>query len=184
MNVRFNNLQLTRTLLPMKQLLLLPGDQPTNSSFSLKHAKQSKAKQLTSAFPLSSIHPPPAFGSSPNLEALALSLAAHDHDHDEADNSVRNNSLYSRYSFYSILSLWHYSNPQVLTPPVCCSPLHEITFSTLDKPKLLLQVSSYSHMESILHYVILHYTSSAFLFFFPQCLKIGILLLFFLPNTF
>ncbi|CDY70078.1 BnaAnng32540D, partial [Brassica napus] len=62
-----------------------------------------------------SIHPPPAFGSSPNLEALALALAAHDHD--EGDNSVRNNSLYSR-------------------------PLHEITFSTLDKPKLLLQLTA------------------------------------------
>lgn len=58
---------------------------------------QSKA-QLTSAFPLSSIHPPPAFGSSPNLEALALAAHDHDHDHDEGDNSVRNNSLYSRYS--------------------------------------------------------------------------------------
>nr|VDC95588.1 unnamed protein product [Brassica rapa] len=75
--------------------------------------------QLTSAFPLSSIHPPPAFGSSPNLEALALALALAlaAHDHDEGDNSVRNNSLYSR-------------------------PLHEITFSTLDKPKLLLQLTA------------------------------------------
>ncbi|KAF8109536.1 hypothetical protein N665_0094s0008 [Sinapis alba] len=60
-----------------------------------------------------SIHPPPAFGSSPNLEALALA-AAHHH---EGDNSVRNNSLYSR-------------------------PLHEITFSTQDKPKLLFQLTA------------------------------------------
>ncbi|KAL0726266.1 hypothetical protein Bca4012_022359 [Brassica carinata] len=61
-----------------------------------------------------SIHPPPAFGSSPNLEALALAAA---HDDDDGDNSVRNNSLYSR-------------------------PLHEITFSTQDKPKLLFQLTA------------------------------------------
>ncbi|KAK9286148.1 hypothetical protein L1049_014530 [Liquidambar formosana] len=56
-----------------------------------------------------SIHPPPAFGSSPNLEALAL-------DHYE-DNSVHANTQYSR-------------------------PMHEITFSTDDKPKLLSQLTS------------------------------------------
>ncbi|ESQ53088.1 hypothetical protein EUTSA_v10024738mg [Eutrema salsugineum] len=62
-----------------------------------------------------SIHPPPAFGSSPNLEALAL--AASRSQDEEGDNSVRNNSLYSR-------------------------PLHEITFSTEDKPKLLFQLTA------------------------------------------
>lgn len=62
-----------------------------------------------------SIHPPPAFGSSPNLEALALeaskSLAK------DGDNSVHANAQYSR-------------------------PMHEITFSTDDKPKLLSQLTS------------------------------------------
>ncbi|KAL1190194.1 Serine/threonine-protein kinase STY46 [Cardamine amara subsp. amara] len=62
-----------------------------------------------------SIHPPPAFGSSPNLEALAL--AASRSQDEEGDNSVHNNSLYSR-------------------------PLHEITFSTEDKPKLLFQLTA------------------------------------------
>ncbi|XP_058213889.1 serine/threonine-protein kinase STY46-like isoform X2 [Rhododendron vialii] len=51
-----------------------------------------------------SIHPPPAFGSSPNLIALAL---------EDGDNTVRG-LQYSR-------------------------PMHEITFSTDDKPKVLSQ---------------------------------------------
>ncbi|KAF8013418.1 hypothetical protein BT93_I1311 [Corymbia citriodora subsp. variegata] len=63
----------------------------------------------------SNIHPPPAFGSSPNLEALALeaskSLAK------DGDNSVHANAQYSR-------------------------PMHEVTFSTDDKPKLLSQLTS------------------------------------------
>ncbi|KAA3468111.1 dual specificity protein kinase splB-like isoform X2 [Gossypium australe] len=53
-----------------------------------------------------SIHPPPAFGSSPNLGSLA--------DQD-GDNSEHGNSQFSR-------------------------PMHEITFSTEDKPKLLSQL--------------------------------------------
>ncbi|KAK9112583.1 hypothetical protein Scep_020102 [Stephania cephalantha] len=59
-----------------------------------------------------SIHPPPAFGSSPNLEALALE-ASKSHAQD-GDASMNN---YSR-------------------------PMHEITFSTDDKPKLLSQLTS------------------------------------------
>ncbi|XP_013604103.1 PREDICTED: serine/threonine-protein kinase HT1-like isoform X3 [Brassica oleracea var. oleracea] len=90
---------------PAIQVRLVQVQQPPPDSDSLSSPPRRKR----------SIHPPPAFGSSPNLEALAL--AAHDHDHDEGDNSVRNNSLYSR-------------------------PLHEITFSTLDKPKLLLQLTA------------------------------------------
>ena len=41
----------------------------------------------------SSIHPPPAFGSSPNLEALALASTI-SHDEEEGDSSVPNNSRY------------------------------------------------------------------------------------------
>ncbi|TYH85867.1 hypothetical protein ES332_D01G002200v1 [Gossypium tomentosum] len=55
-----------------------------------------------------SIHPPPAFGSSPNLGSLA--------DQD-GDNSEHGNSHFSR-------------------------PMHEITFSTEDKPKLLSQLTA------------------------------------------
>ncbi|XP_022748518.1 serine/threonine-protein kinase STY46-like isoform X1 [Durio zibethinus] len=62
-----------------------------------------------------SIHPPPAFGSSPNLEALALE-ANKSHDQD-GDSSVHANSHFSR-------------------------PLHEITFSIEDKPKVLSQLTA------------------------------------------
>ncbi|KAL5788926.1 hypothetical protein ACOSP7_005875 [Xanthoceras sorbifolium] len=62
-----------------------------------------------------SIHPPPAFGSSPNLEALAIE-ASKSQDLD-GDNSVHANAQLSR-------------------------PMHEITFSTDDKPKLLSQLTS------------------------------------------
>ncbi|XP_062176599.1 serine/threonine-protein kinase STY46 isoform X2 [Alnus glutinosa] len=62
-----------------------------------------------------SIHPPPAFGSSPNLEALALE-ANNSHDQDD-EQSVHASAQFSR-------------------------PLHEITFSSNDKPKLLSQLTS------------------------------------------
>ncbi|KAE8667334.1 heterodimeric geranylgeranyl pyrophosphate synthase small subunit [Hibiscus syriacus] len=60
-------------------------------------------------------HPPPAFGSSPNLESLALeSNKSQDED---GDSSVHGNSHFSR-------------------------PMHEITFSAEDKPKLLSQLTA------------------------------------------
>ncbi|XP_057732669.1 serine/threonine-protein kinase STY46-like isoform X1 [Arachis stenosperma] len=62
-----------------------------------------------------SIHPPPAFGSSPNLEALALE-ASNPEEIDE-EHSVHASAQYSR-------------------------PMHEITFSTDDKPKLLSQLTA------------------------------------------
>ncbi|KAL2323971.1 hypothetical protein Fmac_023029 [Flemingia macrophylla] len=62
-----------------------------------------------------SIHPPPAFGSSPNLEALVLE--ANDSDDMEEEHSVHANVQYSR-------------------------PMHEITISTDDKPKLLSQLTA------------------------------------------
>ncbi|XVF00828.1 hypothetical protein REPUB_Repub04eG0035700 [Reevesia pubescens] len=61
-----------------------------------------------------SIHPPPAFGSSPNLEALALE--ANKSQDQDGDSFVHASSL-SR-------------------------PMHEITFSTEDKPKLLCQLTA------------------------------------------
>ncbi|KAK8985195.1 hypothetical protein V6N11_068462 [Hibiscus sabdariffa] len=60
-----------------------------------------------------SIHPPPAFGSSPNLGVLEANKS-HDQDGDDSEYS---NSHFSR-------------------------PMHEITFSTEDKPKLLSQLTS------------------------------------------
>ncbi|XP_019441703.1 PREDICTED: serine/threonine-protein kinase STY46-like isoform X2 [Lupinus angustifolius] len=59
------------------------------------------------------LHPPPAFGSSHNLEALALE--ANKSEDMEEEQSVHDSANYSR-------------------------PMHEITFSTDDKPKLLSQV--------------------------------------------
>ncbi|CAN1276313.1 Serine/threonine-protein kinase STY46 [Linum perenne] len=60
-------------------------------------------------------HPPPAFGSSHNLEALALE--ENDSDGQDDDHSVHANSKFSR-------------------------AMHEITFSAEDKPKLLSQLTS------------------------------------------
>ncbi|XP_073308910.1 serine/threonine-protein kinase STY46-like [Primulina huaijiensis] len=60
-----------------------------------------------------SIHPPPAFGSSPNLEALALEPSNPDRD-----SAVDGGGKFLR-------------------------PMHEITFSTEDKPKLLSQLTSF-----------------------------------------
>ncbi|EMS64397.1 Serine/threonine-protein kinase HT1 [Triticum urartu] len=61
-----------------------------------------------------SIHPPPAFGSSTNLEALALEASkSQGQDQDSTSDNVR--SLYR--------------------------PMHEITFSTIDKPKLLSELT-------------------------------------------
>ncbi|KAL2254915.1 UNVERIFIED_CONTAM: Serine/threonine-protein kinase STY46 [Sesamum indicum] len=62
-----------------------------------------------------SIHPPPAFGSSPNLEALALETSKSEVQ--EGDSAVDAGAKFSR-------------------------PMHEITFSTDDKPKLLSQLTS------------------------------------------
>ncbi|ONH92366.1 hypothetical protein PRUPE_8G170600 [Prunus persica] len=62
-----------------------------------------------------SIHPPPAFGSSPNLEALALEANTANDEDDE--HSVHGSTELTR-------------------------PMHEITFSTDDKPKLLSQLTS------------------------------------------
>ncbi|KAI3745247.1 hypothetical protein L1987_58356 [Smallanthus sonchifolius] len=61
-----------------------------------------------------SIHPPPAFGSSPNLEALALEAM-------ELSASNGNSDVNTHKNF-----------PR---------PLHEITFSSDDKPKLLNQLT-------------------------------------------
>lgn len=61
------------------------------------------------------IHPPPTFGSSPNLEALALQ--ANRHSVEDGD-TVMSDKLSSH------------------------RPMHEITFSTIDKPKLLSELTS------------------------------------------
>ncbi|CAK7355629.1 unnamed protein product [Dovyalis caffra] len=59
------------------------------------------------------MHPPPTFGSSPNVEAFQA-FRYHVEDGDGAVNST----------------------------PRLCRPMHEITFSTVDRPKLLSQLTS------------------------------------------
>ncbi|XP_022775462.1 serine/threonine-protein kinase STY17-like isoform X2 [Durio zibethinus] len=61
------------------------------------------------------IHPPPTFGSSPNLETLALQASRYHVE--DGDSAVNSTSHLSR-------------------------PMHEITFSTVDRPKLLSQLTS------------------------------------------
>ncbi|CAN1122242.1 Serine/threonine-protein kinase STY17 [Linum perenne] len=70
---------------------------------------------LFSFSPVCSTHPPPTFGSSSNLEVLTQRY--HVADGDSAANSTSNNAS-------------------------LCRPMHEITFSTVDKPKLLSQLTS------------------------------------------
>ncbi|GAB4838585.1 Serine/threonine-protein kinase sty46 [Ancistrocladus abbreviatus] len=73
------------------------------------------AGQTSSTYFTRYSHPPPAFGSSPNLEALALE-GNRQHGGDETSDA----NASSRFSW----------------------PMHEITFSTDDKPKLLSQLTS------------------------------------------
>lgn len=65
--------------------------------------------------PRSGTHPPPAFGSSPNLESLALEVSKQSAGDDDSDSN--GNHIFARH-------------------------MHEITFSSEDKPKLLSQLTS------------------------------------------
>ncbi|KAF8405477.1 hypothetical protein HHK36_010383 [Tetracentron sinense] len=81
------------------------------------HSNSSRIEDAQSSiFPSRhSIHPPPSFGSSPNLETLALEAnKSHVQDGDSAVNGS----------------------------PHFARPMHEITFSAYDKPKLLSQLTS------------------------------------------
>lgn len=49
---------------------------------------------LLAGLSTSSMHPPPAFGSSPNLEGLAIE--ANKFEDIDGDNSVHNNAQFSR----------------------------------------------------------------------------------------
>ncbi|KAJ8530310.1 hypothetical protein K7X08_037145 [Anisodus acutangulus] len=86
------------------QVALVPDENSTDSVYS------SSAKKEVSR----SIHPPPAFGSSPNLEALACEVIKSEVQDEDAAAPCANISR----------------------------PMHEITFSMDDKPKLLSQLTS------------------------------------------
>ncbi|KAM7260417.1 hypothetical protein ACFE04_016158 [Oxalis oulophora] len=98
------------------RLLQLAHDHPaTRPVFQLRPVQVPDAQ--TSYQPLKhGVHPPPTFGSTPNLEDLALqpNIYPHIQDGGSAVNVV----------------------PQV------SRPMHEITFSTVDKPKLLSQLTA------------------------------------------
>eukprot|EP00898_Chlorokybus_atmophyticus_P008420 jgi/Chlat1/857/Chrsp104S01193 len=70
--------------------------------------------RLAHAIPVRT-HPPPSFGSSPNLEALALEAA-------QSSNSVEKSTT--------------------LASPLMEHPMHELTFSVADKPRLLSKLST------------------------------------------
>ncbi|CAL9104294.1 unnamed protein product [Musa textilis] len=90
---------------------VLDGNQADSSD---SNAPEMGDAQSTSTYIRQSVHPPPAFGSSPNLEALALEASRQQgHDGDGGANA-----------------------PQFLRP------MHEIAFSTHDKPKLLSLLTS------------------------------------------
>ncbi|KAL3689066.1 hypothetical protein R1sor_015375 [Riccia sorocarpa] len=66
-------------------------------------------------------HPPPSFGSTPNLEALALDLNNRPSHPEEDKDDAKDSSQGLRFPH---------------------APMHEVTFSTIDKPKLLSQLSA------------------------------------------
>ncbi|KAH0727623.1 hypothetical protein KY290_003323 [Solanum tuberosum] len=86
------------------QVAPIPDENSVDSVYS------SSAKKEVSR----SVHPPPAFGSSPNLEALACEVIKSEVQDEDAAPTCANISR----------------------------PMHEITFSTVDKPKLLSQLTS------------------------------------------
>nr|XP_043623977.1 serine/threonine-protein kinase STY46 [Erigeron canadensis] len=119
------NVERAEDVLMHKRLLHLAHDPANRPAFDVRLVQVSPTTDVSSddltysSSPRhqtsNSIHPPPAFGSSPNLEALAL----------EANESqVRNGD--SAVNSYSTMR----------------RPMHEITFSTEDKPKLLSQLTA------------------------------------------
>ncbi|XP_061958006.1 serine/threonine-protein kinase STY46-like isoform X2 [Populus nigra] len=103
-----------RPAIEVRLVQVHPTSDDNSADFILPDSPSKEAAQRKS------IHPPPAFGSSPNLEALALE--ANKFDDQDGDNSVHANSKFFK-------------------------PMHEITFSSDDKPKLLSQAWS-NHRSS------------------------------------
>ncbi|KAI3718258.1 hypothetical protein L6452_19121 [Arctium lappa] len=119
------NVERAEDVLMHKRLLHLAHDPANRPAFEVRLVQVSPTTDGSSddliysstprQQPAQSIHPPPAFGSSPNLEALAL----------EANESQVQNG-----------------DSAVNSYPTLPRPMHEITFSTDDKPKLLSQLTS------------------------------------------
>ncbi|KAH9325632.1 hypothetical protein KI387_005810, partial [Taxus chinensis] len=96
---------------------ILPVTEGRSPDFSPSESPRGEDQYSASSRAISrvSTHPPPAFGSSPNLEALALEVSKQSTGGD--DSETNGNRIFAR-------------------------PMHEITFSSVDKPKLLSQLTS------------------------------------------
>ncbi|CAN4107315.1 unnamed protein product [Withania somnifera] len=118
------NVERAEDVLTHKRLLHLAHDPANRPAFEVRLVQVAPAHDENSidSFYWSSakkevsrsIHPPPAFGSSPNLEALACEVIKSEVQDEDLASSCANISR----------------------------PMHEITFSTDDKPKLLSQLTS------------------------------------------
>ncbi|KAA8546141.1 hypothetical protein F0562_020965 [Nyssa sinensis] len=119
------NVERAEDVLTHKRLLHLAHDPDNRPAFEVRLVQVppisdgNSADDANSGSPRNevahSIHPPPAFGSSPNLEALALEASKSQVQ--VGDSAVNGHKKIPR-------------------------PMHEITFSTDDKPKLLSQLTS------------------------------------------
>ncbi|KAB2602637.1 serine/threonine-protein kinase [Pyrus ussuriensis x Pyrus communis] len=111
------NVERAEDVLMHKRLLHLAHDPAHRPAIEVRLVQWLSLSKIRSVDLTSlGIHPPPAFGSSPNLEAPALEAnKSEDHDAEHA--------VHARTQF---------------TWPIT----HEITFSTDDKPKLLSQLTS------------------------------------------
>lgn len=96
---------------------ILPAMEGIPPDFSHSECPSSENPCGSSGCPIPrvSTHPPPAFGSSPNLEALVLEV------------SKKSNST---------------GDGESNEDRIVARPMHEITFSSEDKPKLLSQLTS------------------------------------------
>ncbi|KAL0454049.1 UNVERIFIED_CONTAM: Serine/threonine-protein kinase STY46 [Sesamum latifolium] len=115
------NLERAEDVLTHKSLLHLARDPANRPAFEVRLVQVVPASDGNSGDSVhsrsprrGSVHPPPAFGSSPNLEALALEVSKSEVQ--DGDSGVNTSPMFPR-------------------------PMHEITFSTDDKPKLLSQLT-------------------------------------------
>ncbi|EPS65901.1 hypothetical protein M569_08870, partial [Genlisea aurea] len=109
------NLERAGDVITHKQLLQLARDPNNGPAFDVRLVQVVPISEGNSEdshyLTRGSVHPPPAFGSSPNLEASQMEPSQ------VGDIRMCNNIVVSR-------------------------PMHEITFSTKDRPKLLSQLTS------------------------------------------
>ncbi|KAM0055159.1 putative dual-specificity kinase TKL-Pl-4 family [Helianthus debilis subsp. tardiflorus] len=91
------------------------SDDNTSDMDSMEISMKEDAQSPFTYTSRSGLHPPPSFGSMQDFEALALKVNRHHDSH--TDNDVNSTSVSSR-------------------------PMHEVTFSTIDRPKVLSQLTS------------------------------------------